>query len=133
MVAEKKRSIFIRVISLLMVCVIGLSFILPVCAASKNIQVSSGAMKTVTIVTGQGWMYSWGLKKTTVTVTNTGSKPVTLYKNIGNVGFSWEGTIAPGHSKTYTAKGSAKKYYVKLQGSHGYTTVRVKTTAGSVY
>ncbi len=128
----EKRSIIMKVISIVMALVMCFTFVVPVIAAtSKTISISSGT-KNVKITTGKGWLYSLGLKKTTVTVTNTGKYSVTLYKNIGNVGYSWEGDLAPGQTKTYTAKGSAKNYYVKLQGLGKPTTVKVSVNAGSV-
>lgn len=130
----EKRSILIRIISVVMALVMSLSFVLPVFAASsKTVSVTSSYCPKVWITTGKGWMYSWGLKKTTVTVKNTGSGRVAVYKNIGSA-YMYDGELGPGQTKTYTAKGSAKKYYVMLQkvGRTG-TTVKVSANAGSVY
>ena len=131
---ETKRSVVSKVICILMICTLLVSLAVPALAAtSKTVNTANGSMQTVTIVTGSGLWYTLGTKKTTVTVTNTGNKPVTIYKNIGNVGFAWEGTLYPGQTKTYVAKGSGKKYAVKIQKSGGNTTVRVSTNAGYVY
>lgn len=131
----EKRSVFIKIVSVIMALVMSLSFVLPVFAAtSKTVNVNTSRCQTVNITTGKGWMYSLGLKTTTVTVTNTGKGTATLYKNIGNVGYSWEGSLAPGQTKTYKAKGSGKKYSVMLQKDSGRnTTVKVSVSAGSVY
>lgn len=129
MVIEKKRSIFFKVLSVFLVALMCFSMAAPALAAtSKTIKSNSGTT-VVRITTGSGWQYSCGFKKTTVTVRNTGNRTVTLYKNIGQVGYSWEGSLAPGQTRTYTAKGSGKTYYLKVQGTG---TVRVSVSAGSV-
>lgn len=121
-----------KVMSVFMALVMCFTFVVPVIAAtSKTISIRSGT-QVVKITTGKGWLYSLGLKKTTVTVTNTGNHEVCLYKNIGNVGYSWQGNLAPGQTKKYTAKGSGKNYSVKLQGLGKNTTVKVSVSAGSV-
>lgn len=129
-----KKSAVSKIICILMVCTLIFSLAIPALAGtSKTINTSKANTQTVKIVTGKGWMYSLGLKKTTVKVTNTGKYPVVLYKNIGNIGYSWQGSLYPGQTKTYTAKGSAATYYVKLQREAGKnTTVLVTVSAGSV-
>ena len=134
MVSEKK-NMFVKILSVIMALVMCLSFTLPVFAAtSKTVKVNSSTNCTkVWITTGTGLAYSLGTKKTTVTVKNTGSGRVAVYKNIGS-NYMYDGELAPGQTKTYTAKGSGKKYYVMFQKTtRTSSTVRVSTSAGSVY
>lgn len=130
-----KRGIFKRVFCVLMVCLFCFSLMIPAFAASKTVTVTSSSQPhVVQIVTGKGLSYSMGWKKTTVTVKNTGSYPVAVYKNIGSVGYSYAGTLNAGQSKTFSASGSGKKYSIKLQkAGRSKTTVLVTTSAGSVY
>lgn len=129
------RSIFKRITCVLMVCLLCFTLMIPAFAASKTVTVNSSSKpKVVQIVTGKGFSYSLGWKKTTVTVKDTGKYPVAVYKNIGSVGYSYAGTLYAGQSKSFSASGSNKKYSIKLQkAGRGNTTVSVKTSAGSVY
>lgn len=129
MVIEKKKSVWLKILSLVMVAVMCFSFAAPALAATSKKVTVNGGIKTVYITTGKGWQYSWGWKKTTVTVKNTGNKPVTLYSNVGAIGYAWDEDLRPGCTKTYTAKGSAKNYSLQVQGRG---TVTVTVSAGSV-
>lgn len=130
----EKRNIFIKVVSVLMLLVMAFSLTMPVIAAtSKTVSVTSSSGQKIYIKTGTGWTYSLGLKKTTVTVKNSGSYAFALYKNIGS-NYMYVGELQPGQTKSYTAKGSGKEYYVMAQKLRGKNSkITVTTSAGSVY
>ncbi len=138
---SKKRML--RIFSIFMVVVIALTtMVLPVLAAtSTTVNVATSNFKnspSVKVTGGSGFWYSLGLKKTTITITNTGNYSVYVYQTAysGMVAGSpiWKGTLNPGKSMTITLKGSGTVTKLTFQGngSKQKTTVKVSVNAGSV-
>ena len=97
---------------------------------SKSATVNSSKIQCVTIYTDKSFL---GLKTTTVTVTNTSKyRSVSLYKNIGCVGYAYAGDLNPGCSKSFSAKANGAVYGFKLQRSwgSGNATVTFRITNG---
>lgn len=125
----RKSTCIILVLSLLLTIVSVFALSVEAASTSKKIP-SGGSVVYFSGRTGSGWQYSTGVKKTTVTIKNTGGKNVTVYAN---------GTrfLNPGQSYSFTIKGSNKSFSYRVQKtagqSRGDTYVSVTTSAGSVW
>ena len=101
---------------------------------------ATNGSKSATVAPSQSTKYVYiysdksflGLKKTTVTVTNTSSDcTVGLYKNMGNAGYAYAGDLWPGRSMSFSAKANGTTYSFKLQrAGSGSATVQFSITNG---
>lgn len=102
-------------------------------ATSASKAVNSSKMVTFNVTSGSGLSYTLGLKKTTVTATNTGKGTCAVYE-LNNAGLRYyRGELGAGQSKTFTISGSGKTSSLQFQRVYGNTTVCVTVSAGSVY
>ena len=108
--------------------------ILPASAAySKQKKVTSTSKLTeFQITSGKGLFYSWGWKKTSVTVTNTGKYPVKMYEKSKAGLLYYQGDVLPGRSISMTIKGSGVTTKLLFQRGRANSTVSVSVNAGSV-
>ena len=126
---------FQRFLSVLMALILTLSVtILPASAAySKQKKVTSTSKLTeFQITSGKGLFYSWGWKKTSVTVTNTGKYPVKMYEKSKAGLLYYQGDVLPGRSISMTIKGSGVTTKLLFQRGRANSTVSVSVSAGSV-
>ena len=116
----------------------------PAMAATTNQTITSSdkafgrwkKMEDINVRTGNGLSYSFGWKKTTMTITNTGKQTLHIYRIMaGNLGTYY--VVYPGRSLTLTLSGSNKTYQFAVQGgaykNGNYGAFRVTTSAGSVW
>ena len=99
---------------------------------SKSVTIPNygNSVKYATIYTDKSFL---GMKKTTVTVTNTSrSRIVALYQNIGRIGYAYSGNLGPGQSKSFSAKanGAIYSFMVQRASGSGSATVRFRITNG---
>lgn len=88
-------------------------------------------MTSFSVTTGKGISYSLGLKKTTISIKNTGSGDFTIYQQT-SAGLIYVGNCGPGQTQSYTVKGSNKKVVFKCQKGLGNPKAQVTVSAGSV-
>lgn len=128
---------------LILALVLVLSLAVPALAATKKQTISSKdkaygltRSKSVTITSGSGLAYKLGWKKTTVTVTNTGSQTIYLYDVSASGLRYYKGALYAGCSKTLTISGSGKTARLLVQGGSyrngNYGSFTVQTSAGSI-
>ena len=130
MVKTMKRSVSL----LFVISLLASMLVMPAKATngSKSATLPSYGKSTeyVTIYTDKSFL---GLKKTTVTVTNTSrNRTVALYKNMGCVGYAYAGDLWPGRSMSFSAKANGTRYSFMVQraGGSGSATVTFRITNG---
>lgn len=126
--STRERHTVRRILSMLLVVVM-LAALLAVPAMAANRISRSGQYTNFTVTTGSGFTYWLGWSKTRVTVTNTGSRPLTVYAP-GLRGY----VSVPGRtSRSFEAKGSGKRYKYTVQGDYGRkVSYQVYVSAGSI-
>ena len=100
---------------------------------SKSVTLKSIGKSTeyVTIYTDKSFL---GLKTTTVTVKNTSrSRTISLYKNMGCIGYAYAGDLGPGQSKSFSAKANGARYSFMVQRSWGSGNATVNFTIKNGY
>ena len=130
MVKTMKRSVSL----LFVISILASMLVMPAKATngSKSATLPSCGKSTqyVTIYTDKSFL---GLKKTTVTVTNTSrNRTVALYKNMGYIGYAYAGDLWPGRSMSFSAKANGTRYSFMVQraGGSGSATVQFRITNG---
>ncbi len=128
-----------RLLSLMLAIVLVLSVTaLPVLAANsvtKQVANKGGSLANMTKVkatSGKGLFYSWGWKKTTVTIQNTGRYPVNVYEVTQAGSLIYLGQLHRGQSWHRTLSGSGRTTTFYFQRVTSTTSVRVGVNAGSV-
>ncbi len=136
---KTERHIFRRIICvLLVVSMVATLLVVPALAANsvrKNSRNFRGNRAEFYLTTGKGLFYSWGWKKTKVTVTNPNRYgTLAVYKKWGNSCYLL-GYVHSNSSKTFdNFPGSNKRYTIMTQlcnRSNKYT-VQAYTNAGSI-
>lgn len=130
MVKTMKRGLSLMFVLSLLVSML----VIPAKATNttKSVTIPSygNSIKYATIYTDKSFL---GLKKTTVTVTNTSrSRTIALYQNIGRIGYAYAGDLGPGRSKSFSAKANGAVYSFMVQRSwgSGSATVQFRITNG---
>lgn len=131
-------------LALVLMMSLTLSLAAPAMAATTNQTISRSdkafgrwsKCEDITVRTGKGLSYTFGWKKTTMTIKNTGTQAVYLYQVVAGQ-LVYRGPLYAGCSKSYTLSGSNKTYQFVVQaGSYrngNYGSFRVTTSAGSVW
>ncbi|MBQ6207844.1 MAG: hypothetical protein IJK52_12285 [Oscillospiraceae bacterium] len=117
MVKTMKRSVSLLFVLSLLVSMLAI----PAKATNGS---KSVALPSIGKSTDYVYIYSdksfLGLKKTTVTVTNTSkTRSVFLYKNLGSIGYEQAGELPPGRSKSFPAKANGTTYSFQVQRGSG--------------
>lgn len=135
----EKRSPFWKVVSLLMALVMVFSIAAVPAAAAKSVNktvvraYSWNQLTKIKVTTGKGLFYSLGIKKTTLTLKNTGHTTVALYEETA-VGPIWKGNLGGGQTRQFTLKGSAKNVVITCQlvNSSHKVPISASVNAGSI-
>ena len=130
MVKTMKRGLSLMFVLSLLVSMLAI----PAEATNKTKSVSlpsyGKSTEYVSVYTDKSFL---GLKKTTVTVKNTSrSRTISLYKNMGCIGYAYAGDLGPGQSKSFSAKANGARYSFMVQRSwgSGSATIQFRITNG---
>lgn len=135
------KSYISRILSFLMALIVTVNIVTPTALAAtykqKSVTSSAGTSKlskmtNFKVTTGKGIAYTFGWKKTVMTIKNTGRYPVTVWQQTGIGVLAWKGTLNPGQTWNWSMSGSAKEYVFYFQRGRGNTNISVSVNAGSV-
>lgn len=130
---QDKRSVpWKRILSLALVVVMvaGLLAVPALAATSKSMSGKNFSYFDVT--TGKGLLYAWGLRKTTLSVRNTGKKAITVYE-YSAAGWKYKKTVNPNQIGKIQISGNGKAVSYMVQGNqNSKASFTASVNAGSI-